>query len=81
MKSNEGGNKRKLFCLFINTITIIHSRVKKFFIDLNFLVSVFRTVFLLEVTFEIVLDWHETWARQLLDSYRLLVFISAVVNF
>ena len=62
MKSNEGGNKRKLFYLFINTITIIHftlSRVKKFFIDLNFLVSVFRTVFLLEVTFEIVLDWHE----------------------
>lgn len=62
MKSNEGGNKRKLFYLFINTITIIHftlSRVKKIFIDLNFLVSVFRTVFLLEVTFEIVLDWHE----------------------
>ena len=62
MKSNEGGNKRKLFYLFINTITIIHftlSRVKKFFIDLNFLVSVFRTVFLLEVTSEIVLDWHE----------------------
>ena len=62
MKSNEGGNKRKLFYLFINTITIIHftlSCVKKIFIDLNFLVSVFRTVFLLEVTFEIVLDWHE----------------------
>ena len=43
--------------------------------------SVFPTIFLVEVTFEIVLVWCETWARELVGSCRLLVFISVVVNF